>query len=266
MSKIYVFTPTCRYGGVDVNFNSLLRQTEQDFCWIVLDDLFNERTTMWLDLFEEIDLIPGMPPARKKGDYRNLAAAYNAAVEIAVEDEDAELFVTMQDYMWLPEDGLEKFLDLHRSNPDRLLTGLCSISLDPTPDKVVDLEGHYTIFGAPYFDKPKVIDWADVREHSEGIRGGNHQEWEANWGAVPMDLLRSGLRWDIEYDRGVAYENQDFAIRALLDFEVEVTIDQSNHAITLPHKKYFPEEEKRDGPQNNKDWHEARWRDRGVIV
>lgn len=264
MPKVYVFTPTCRYGGVDVTFYSVERQTEKDIMWVVSDDLEEERHDMWDYLSTQIDLIWGRSPARREGDYRNLAASYNAAVELALEDPDAELFVTLQDYIWAPHDGVEKFLEVSRRNPRSLLTGLCSISSDPDPSKVVDLEGHFSIFDRGYDERPVDIDWMDCRmEHCNGLKPGNHFEWEANWAAVPMVLLREGLRWDREYDRGVAYENQDLAIKAITEFDSSVLIDCENHAISLPHKKYFPEEEKRDCVMNNKEWHEKRWAERG---
>lgn len=264
MSKVYIFTPTCRYGGVDVTLASVQRQTEKDCTWIVSDDLADKRPEMWEAISNRVDLIWGKSPDRREGDYRNLAASYNAAVELALEDPDAVLFITLQDYIWVAEDGVARFLQVNEKNPRSLLTGLCSITADPYPEEVLDRENPYSLFKEPYKDKPREIDWLDCRtQYCNDIRPGNHHEWEANWAAVPMILLREGLRWDREYDKGVAYENQDLAIQAITNFGSNILIDCENHALSLPHKKYFPEEEQRDGTMNNKEWHEKRWRERG---
>lgn len=267
MSKIYIFTPTAYYGGIDVTFNSLLRQGAWEFTWIVSDDLFDERADVWERLWEEapFEIIYGKSAERKPGYYRNLCSAYNAAVDIAVEDPEAEMFVTLQDYIWIPDDGIEKFWKVYEDNPDALVSGLTSISLDPTPDKVVNPRGGYTIFAKPFRDEPKVISWSDCRRISTGVRMGNYQEWEANWGYIPVSLLRDGLRWTEEYDIGVAYENQDLALKAVQSGH-SILVDQENHAVSLPHKAYFREREAADVPHINKEFHEGRWKNQGVIL
>lgn len=86
MPKISVITPTIRPGGLAQVWDSLSKQTFQDFEWLV-----------------EIG-IPGRP--------HDLNAAYNRMLRRAKGD----LIVSAQDYLELPPDGLERFWEVHDGN------------------------------------------------------------------------------------------------------------------------------------------------------
>lgn len=257
-----VFIPSCRCGGIDVTEATLLRQTYRDFMLITCDQL--ERN-MWWELVadrNDVRIVNMKPPPiiSSKGEIRNLARAYNMAMEYAV-DFNCELLVSLQDYLWIDADGLFRFAKLYEANGDnKLFTGLTSITKDPTVDKVFDIEGHYTIFEEPYKDKPQEIDWHDVRgtqlykdwfDQGKFILTTNDpNHFEANWAAVPTALFKRGLKWDEEYDKGVAFENAKLALDAITVYDCDLVLDGKNHALSLPHKKYFPQEEIRDAAPN----------------
>jgi len=202
-----------------------------------------------------------MTPKRPE-KYRNLAAAYNQAAQRAIEI-GANYLVSLQDYIWVPHDGLEMFLEVHDVVPKALVTGLTSHSEKPTKDDIANIKGAYTIFKEPLTSKPEGISWHDVREADlypeENIKTikCKPDHWEANWASIDMEVIRDGLRWDEDYDIGVAYENMDFAFRA---FKAGATcvLDKRNHAISLPHRTYFEGEEEEIKEHSNRIMYEQK--------
>jgi glycosyltransferase involved in cell wall biosynthesis len=122
--KLAVVTATCRTGGIDVLEASLLRQTYRNFMLLVVDEF--EREGWWNLVGEknEIDVINIKPPYinKSKGEVRNLARAYNLAIEYAL-DYKCDLFVSLQDYIWVQKDGLERFIYRANFNIQRPLLG-----------------------------------------------------------------------------------------------------------------------------------------------
>lgn len=267
--KAVVFSATYRPGGLDVLEASMARQTNRDFVWVICDELWNTRWRDWSNIEDRT----GVPmifihPTIKEGNKRNLCSAYNEAAELAVEN-NFDLFISLQDYIYVPEDGIQRFMDLLPDVPNDLYTGVTHISMDPFPTKILDLNGTYSIFKEPFYDKPKRILWEDVRvaEIYKGftpgdILGVEVGHWEANWAAVPVNLLRQGARWDETYDRGIAYENMDFAKRCHRDFHSVVWLDTGNVAISLPHKTYWEGEEQEILDYSNRSFYEEKWSNR----
>lgn len=255
--KIAVFTPTKRMGGIDVIEASFKRQNYQEFDFFVIDEC--ERDWHWERLGRDtgIKVTVIKPPWMIHA--RNLARSYNIMVDYAI-DGDYDLLISLQDYLWLPEDGVERFAGIFAANGDRYLyTGLTSIADEPSTDKIYDLDDPYTIFESPYYDKPELIQWHDVRgseiyrdwfeNGAKIITVSDPMSWEANWAAIPVLLLKEGLRWDEDYDKGVAYENCQIALDAITKYSAPIMVDSLNHAISLPHRDYFEEGE--IGSENN---------------
>lgn len=254
MTDVAIFIPTKRYGGIDIIEASLKRQTYKNFTLYVCDEL--ERNFYWERIGTRLgfDVTCIHPPwFSAKTHKRNLARSYNIAAEDATND-GADLFVSLQDYIWLPEDGLERFVKNYEANGDRYLyTGLTSISSDPGNYDIYDPCGSYTIFKEPYTDRPKLIAWKDIRAttfyngYFEAgtyiLTIGDPNHFEANWAAIPTSLFEEGLRWDEEYDKGVACENNQLALDAITSYGCQIILDGKNHAISLPHRDYFDEGE-----------------------
>jgi hypothetical protein len=239
-----------------------MRQTYKDFEVVVSDQRFLNRYPIWGEIESRVDFpISWVQRQVQDGNKRNLAAMYNVAAEHVVMNE-FDMLVSLQDYIWLPEDGLEKFVDVWQQYPQSLLTGITSISRDPYPNKIADLEGDYTIFKEPFKDKPNRIAWVDPRlemyANGPDVLPVDTRHWEANWAAVPARILERGVRWDEEYDKGIAYENMDFAQQAKL-LGYDVVLDKTNIAISLPHKDYFEGEKEEILEFSNRKLYESKW-------
>lgn len=260
---IAVFTPTCR-PGYDVSLNSLQRQNRDDLIWLVGDDLYPQRVIPDIPELRVLHFDTG-ENKRAGNDPSSLAGAYHKAVELA-RRYDADLLISMQDYLWIPDDGITRFVDMADEFPTSLLTGLCSLSSDPGPETVADPEGMASIFAQPFDGtKPTEIAWEDCRLEKwapDTIAKADALWWETNWAAIPRKILHDPrLNFDLAYNRGYAYENQDYAIRAQ-QLGYDVWIDTGNHAIGLPHTAYFPAETERLRKINNRMWHEERYASR----
>ena len=115
---VSVVTVTNRPGSIDVTWGSLARQTLRDFEWILCDDLHDWRQAEVASYVDDPRL-RHVPAPVKDGDLWNLNKAHNEALRHC----RGELVVFLQDYIWVPSDGLQKFSDLYQSLGPHLLTG-----------------------------------------------------------------------------------------------------------------------------------------------
>jgi hypothetical protein len=269
-TRVVVYTPTQR-PGMDVTHHSLRRQKldeNVEMIWVFHDELYDDRWDVFRNMTSQDNFrckhiyIP-----KDEGRVRNLAKGYNVAIDIA-RDEDADMLISLQDYIWIPPDGVQQFVDMFweievDGNTAALFTGITSISSDPEPEKVYDKRGLYTIFRESYPFKPQHIEWMDVRFRVDAhpYHETNPVEWETNWACIPESALYDDrLRFDEEYDKAVAYENQDFAFQAQR-LGYKIIMDMHNQAISLPHKKYFSDEWDREQPLTdvNRQRNEGKW-------
>lgn len=246
---IGVITLTRLYGGLDVLWASLLRQRRRDIVWIVADQLCDERGEVWHAIAElsPFDIHTYCIPVRP-GMINSFASSMNWGLDIA-RDIGCDLAVSIQDYFWIPDDGLARYERACTERPNDLHTGLASLMADPGPEAVANRYGGFTIFEVPWTasDKPQVFAWNDVRAQNPNPER-NHIDWELNYAAIGKDVLYSDVRFPEEFEAGVAYDNQAYAWLAHHRLGSRVWLDHDNHALGLPHKRYFPEIEQREMP------------------
>lgn len=252
---IVVWTPTIR-PGLDVAVESVRRQVCRDRVYWVLGDDFPRDFGAYKQADGVLDYI--FQPRKLTHAKYSYVAGHNEALKIA-RALDADLFVLLIDYTYVPEDGVQRFIDMADRHPDCLLTGIAHRSADPPASLITDPDGHYTIFAEPYTSKPQQVptgrvfgtgrpDWWDerldratpqVREQCiEPIR------WEANWAAIPKRVLMDErLNYDEAYDEYHGHDNIDFAFRAAA-LGYRTWIDYDNVSIRLPKQTYWPEEDR----------------------
>lgn len=262
--QVLIFVPTIHYGGLDLLFSSLKRQT-YPYALCMADELMNER----IHVYEEHEMLDNtifVECIKLPENKRALAQAYNNAADLAV-DAEFDLFISLQDYIWIPDKGIERFVELHATFQNSLLTGLVSLSEAPRDDEIVNPYGLFSIFKEPLTECPRGISWHDVRDTSiyptedpSAIISCAAEHWEANWAAIPVELFKKGARWDLEYDKGLAYENQDFAKTCEKKFQTSCVLDKGNHAVGIPHREIWPQEKEELERFTNRWFHESKWR------
>lgn len=195
MPKVSVICVTNRKGWFSILKDDMDRQTFRDFEVIVADDSR-----------EDVDVPKGWTvfQPRKKGenDVWNLNKAYNDCLVKA----KGELLVFLQDYIWIPANGLQRFWDDYEQFPNSLITGV----------------GHKALHGL------EGISETDMRMFGDkDMEPANFSFWELNWASCPK-ILMSYFNEDM--DRFYGGENQYVARRAEL-YGCKVMIDRKNVCI-----------------------------------
>jgi len=225
------------------------------------DELINQRS----HVYEEHNLVDNtifVECIKQPGNVRALAQAYNNAADLAV-DLEFDLMISLQDYIWIPDNGIEMFVEDHQNYPNALITGLVSLSDVPYDHTIAYPYGLFSIFPEPLTERPEGLSWEDARlslyPTDEDVVACAPEHWEANWAAIPVSILKHPIRWDLRYDEGVAYENMDFAKRCELVLGTPCVLDKRNHALGVPHREIWPEEKKQLERYTNRYMYEDWW-------
>lgn len=192
---ISIIFVTNREGALEVLHENLKRQTHKDFEVIVADELYGQRTypanTYRVKHF--------LPRPKESGDVWNLNKAYNDALSKV----EGELVVFLQDFIWIPSNGLERFWEIFELYPDDLVTGV----------------GHKALHGL------EGISETDERVFGEpGLSPGNESHFEFNYASCPTSKL---VPLDEDMDQYYGGENQVFALKT----KARIWIDRSNRCI-----------------------------------
>lgn len=264
---ILIFTPT-RLPGIDVTVQSILRQKMSkhklsDIVWLVADELYSSREK-YMEYLKDSAEFHVMHCKLPKIYMTNLAHCYNYALQWA-QNIDAELFISLQDYVYIPSDGVQKFLDAMDEFPDCLYTGPTHLMTEPTPDAVANKDNPLSVWkdgltartqpSGAYFYKDARLANGNPDRHKVHPRG-----WETNWSAASRAAIRAGIRMDETYDAGRAFENQDYAYQAH-KAGMPTVFDPDNVAWGVHHKAIWPEIEAReiDLSRKNMEMHLRKW-------
>lgn len=153
----------------------------------------------------------------------DLNAAYNRMIRRA----QGELVVSVQDYIKIPEDGLEKFWQAHKED-EKFYTA----PVGKVPNERAD----------PYWD------W---RNHQEG--DVNWKQWEIDYGAAPFEALKDIGGFDERLDECWGFDNVNVGLRAkLAGYEFGNVSD--NKAVAIDHDFHMdhPHRDKRNPDLHNR--------------
>lgn len=260
--KVAVFTPS-RHPGIAVSYESVRRQNIPISHWFLADQI--ERGDDWYDHMRtfmpgtNIDILHSEILPERNG---NLEHVSNWALKRARE-EKIDLLVILQDFIWLPEDAVEKFVKASVHHPFDLLTGRVEASKGPQKTSFDEIRAesskYYSIFGdwtkntekppGPYeLDTRDQMGWwqpdpamfRGVPDIGMGKYVSQHA-WEINWGAMPYSIINAGIDFDEDYDYGTQWGNTDFAHQVAATIPgSQVWWDFYNVAYGMPHRDYFP--------------------------
>lgn len=180
---ITVCTPSIRPLGLQYTQESLKKQTFKDFEWLT-----------------EISI-----PERG----HDLNAAYNRMLRRA----KGELIVSVQDYITLPPDGLEKFWEEYQKDKTTFFTAPVGKTLDGEK-----IDWDWRAFA------PDEMDW---------------MRWEIDWGAAPLSALKLIGGFDEELDNYWSSDNLSVGYRASR-FNYKFKNLTENKAVAFNHDAKFP--------------------------
>ena len=228
--KLTVYTPTIRRGWWNLMADNLSKQLYRNFEWIIIDDYPQDRSHIakeYADKYKlDIKYLRGKP--RKVKRTYALCNANNTVLEAATGD----VIVFLQDFILIPEDGLEQIANMHRKNPDCLLAlpdMYYAPSIKPDKEKEDWFDGKTDIIGE-FIRK-------NIRLQNLGLRfTENPMDFEQNYGAIPTKIARELGGWHEFFDEGLGWDNTDIAWRALQK-GYKILLDENNVAVCIDHWK-----------------------------
>ncbi len=237
--KISVMNLTNRWGGIDVLWANMKRQTEQDFELVIVDALWKEREKEVIEYINDSRLKYIRQNDKVEGTHTNLAHADNQGFAACT----GELIVCLQDYIWIPGTALEKFYEAHKAYGGKILiTGVGHQYNKPGVEDMVDPHGKITVFEKPYTGRPTEQFWQDPRMRTDQgtFYQCNPPDWELNYAAIPNKIIQGLGGMDENYDfHGFAWDNVNIAVRAdMLGYKPY--IDQTNECMGFNHDGWWP--------------------------
>jgi hypothetical protein len=206
MAKISVITPTIRPEGLQITQKGLSRQSFTDFEWLV-----------------EL----GIP---ERG--HDLNSAYNRALRRAT----GELVVSLQDYITVTPQFLEKWWKAYQDHPDTFMTA--PVGKNPQKD----------------YGGNTVWDWRAYRnDENASFRPCEWNCWEIDNGAAPLAALKQIGGFDEALDGHWSADNVNVGCRAqLAGYKFGCLFD--NPGIAYDHDAFTPHpfRESFDGSFNTK--------------
>lgn len=230
---VSVITPTIREGFWRIMAENLADQTHKNFEWIIVDDYKIDRRPIAEKYAKKYGLDIKYLRGAKTFSYKRrlgLVAANNKGWKLA----KGELLVWLQDFILIPDNGIEQLVDLYRHNPDALLAPV-DIYYDALP---ANLDSKEDWWGHPepmisHTDIDGILTketWRNSRVKNQGIRESeNPFDWEANYGAIPRIILEklNGF-WEF-MDDGLGYDNLEICYRAM-KLGYRLIVDDTNIA------------------------------------
>lgn len=236
--KISCMNLTNRYGGIDILWANMKRQTEQDFELVLVDALWREREEEVKRYINDDRLVYVRQSDKREGAYTNLAHADNEGFRNC----KGEIIVCLQDYIWIPHDSFEKFYFWYTKMGKALITGVGDQYRVPSERSIVDEKGKITVFKEPYKIKPEEVMWADPRKRTDQgtFYEGYPSDWELNYCMIPRSIIYELGGMDEEYDyQGHAFDNVNIAARAYI-LGYKTYLDQTNECRGFNHDGWWP--------------------------
>lgn len=225
--KVSIITPTIRQGFWNIMANNIASQTYKNIEWIVVDDFPADRSKVakhYAELYG-IDIKYTRTKQAVKRFYA-LSSANNTGWKVAT----GELLVWLQDFVIMPNTGIEKMVDIYRLNPDALIAGVDQYhksKIKPDTDSEDWFNGEVDVIGE--------LMRKNIRQMKRGlIESKQPIDFEMNYGAIPKHILDylNGF-WEF-FDEALGFDNTEIAFRALLSGN-RLLVDDTNIAICLDH-------------------------------
>lgn len=123
-TEITIFTPAYnREGTLYRLYNSLCKQSDKNFKWVIVDDGSTDNTEVLVKEWIEKNVIPIAYIKKENG---GLGSAYNAALQFI----DTPLNVCIDSDDFMPEDAIETILKVWHKNNDYALAGIIGLDFD----------------------------------------------------------------------------------------------------------------------------------------
>lgn len=227
-TKVTIYTPTIRKGFWRSMAKNISEQTYKNIEWLIVDDHKDDRSAIAAKTAKEW----GIDIRYMKGKARKLKRTYGLvnANNTALQNAKGSIMVFLQDFVYMPLDGIEQIVKLHRDHPDSLIALpdiYVAAKIKPNIESEDWFDGEDDIFGT-FIRK-------NVRIQNKGLRNtDNPYDFEQNYGAIPVKIAKELGGWYEFYDEGLGYDNTDIAYRAL-KLGYKIILDELNIATCVDH-------------------------------
>lgn len=243
---VSVITITNREGFWNVMADNLSRQTVKPLEWIIVDDHEQDRSEIASKYAKKYNLnivyIRGDKALKTYDKPHAIARANNKGWQSAKGD----LLVYVQDFVIIPEDGIESLVDVYRRNPNALIA--------PTDDYWFSVEPDFNNRQDWFNGKTDIFtthSWRNVRNEFSGIRDtDNPYDFEMDYAGIPRKIVEHLNGWWELFDENVGFDNTEIAYRALKS-GYKIIIDDTNMARCVDLDRYIPHT---DGSANEKNF------------
>ena len=243
--KVSILYCTARPGGLDILRESIKVQTFQDFEVIIVDEL---RRWEFQENFQDNRVQFVEPPTKKEGAFWNLSASLNKGTEVA----RGEVIVLLQDYIFVPEDGIKKLVEIYDQDKPCLVSGVGHQFLAPP---YINADAPWSVWGSWPGRPSGELVFQDPRIKGHGVYVCTPVEWEANYACFGKEIWENIGGFDEDFDAGWGYDNVNFAERAQLA-GYNTFLDMDNQCLCYSHIHLLNEKTFRDSsPNNQKLWY-----------
>jgi hypothetical protein len=233
MASTSVVTITARPGIFRFGRETLEAQSFKDFEWVVVDKLYHKRYKEVAEYMKDSPLDFKHIPEPPKDKGYNLARADNEGIKKST----GELLVWLQDFILIPQDGLQKYWDLYKQHPDSMYSGVDGRFSIETAGKILT-EDPIDIIGGASWGHGRT-DYVNQRAEGKGVyQSYDPFEFELNWAAFARTVAEDIGGFNEDFDHGFAYDNTEFAFRAL-QMHKQLWIDTTNYADAINHWELF---------------------------
>jgi glycosyltransferase involved in cell wall biosynthesis len=217
-----VITPTIREGWWRIMSENLANQTYKNIEWLIIDDYKEDRSAIAEKYAKKYGLAIRYFRGEKVKKFYNRRCGLVAANNMGWQNSKGELLVWLQDFILIPDNGIEQLVTLYQHNPDAIIAPV-DIYYDCKPANRDNKEDWWT-------EKDVLTQetWRNIRVKNQGIRESeNPYDYEANYGAIPKHILDKLNGWWEFMDDGLGYDNTEIAYRAL-KLGYRIIIDDTN--------------------------------------
>ncbi|MCK9355136.1 MAG: glycosyltransferase [Gallionella sp.] len=226
--KVSIITPTIRRGFWNIMANNIANQTYKNLEWVIIDDYKQNREETAKEYAKKYKLdikYYRSKPHKVKRKF-SLVNANNTGLFVST----GKLLVILQDFVLMPETGIEELVILHRAQPNCLIAPCdeyYSPKIKPDTESEDWFNGELDIQGE-FMRK-------NVRCRNQGvIPSENPFDFEQNYCAIPKYIAQDLGGWYEFMDESLGFDNTEFAMRALKS-GYGLLVDDTNLAVCIDH-------------------------------
>lgn len=248
---VTIITPTIRKGFWRTMADNIASQSYRNVEWVVVDDFPKNREKT---MKAECDRVGLKYQYLRGGKTDKFYFGLSSANNIAWKHAKGELLVFLQDFVYMPPNGIEMYVDWYLKHPNDLIAG---VDVYHHPAFKPDVEDEDWFNGSNDFIGE--FQWKNSRVKNMGITQEEHPTmWEANYGAVPKKVIDGIGGWWEFFNDGLGFDNTEMAQRAMLNGS-KLWVDDTNVATCIEHWKALEDKPEQIGEGRNRRLNDPRY-------